>query len=44
MAFLIPKAFLGRSDTVDTTAIHTRPAVEHAATGAHAVETGAAHR
>ncbi|MCV7596491.1 hypothetical protein M3C72_005645 [Micrococcus luteus] len=44
VAFMIPKAFLGRSDTVDTTAIHTRPVVEHAATGAHAVETGAAHR
>lgn len=44
VAFMIPEAFLGRSDTVDATAIHTRPAGEHAATGAHAVETGAAHR
>ena len=44
VAFMIPQVFLGRSDTVDTTAIHTRPVVEHAASGAHAVETGAAHR
>ena len=45
VAFMIPKAFLGRSDTVDTAAIHTRPvAVEHPVSGAHAVETGAARR
>ena len=45
LTFMIPKVFLGRSDTVDTAAIHTRPvAVEHAVSGSHAVETGAARR
>ena len=44
-AFMIPKTFLGRSDTVDTAAIHARPvAAQHAVSGSHAVETGAARR
>ena len=45
VTFMIPQVFLGRSDTADTAAIHARPvAVEHPVSGAHAVETGAAHR
>ena len=45
VTFMIPQVFLGRSDTVDTAAIHARPvAAQHAVSGSHAVETGAARR
>lgn len=43
VAFMIPQVFLGRSDTVDTAAIHARPQALQPA-GAHAVEAGTARR